>query len=157
MVLHVRHVDDLRELLGDHPDQVRPRVFLAEEVHLHVDVRIETEPGVRRFHAHAGRHELVVLRIEDLTAAPLVDDDVLRLDADGHQVAGDFRHDLRHRHRAGCARGIDLDADEVLGVEEARPAVARILVAGERRHSARNHRLYGRHVDLFRHLIDALG
>ena len=61
VVLHVRHVDDLRELLGDHPDQVRARVVLAEEVGLDVDVRVEAEPGVGRFDADAGGHELVVL------------------------------------------------------------------------------------------------
>ena len=46
VILHVRHVDNLRELLRDHPQEKRPRVFFPLECSLHVDVGIEAEPRV---------------------------------------------------------------------------------------------------------------
>ena len=73
------------------------------------------------------------------------------------QISRDLRHHVRHRHRAWRTRGVDLDADEILRVEETRPAVARVLVAGQRRHPARDHRLDGGHIHLFRDFVDDLG
>ncbi len=153
VVLHVRHVDDLGEGIADHPDQVGPGILFSEEIGLHVDVRIEAQPRARRFDTHAGGHELVVLRQQDLPASPFVDDDVVGSHADLDQVRHNLRHDLGHRHGARRTGRIHLDADEVLRIEEPRPAVPRILVPRQRRHAAGDHRLHGRHVDLFSGLV----
>ena len=157
MILHVRHVDDLRELLRDHPDQIRARILFAEEVHFDVDVGIVAKPGIGGLHADTGGHEFVVLRRQYLPAGALVDHDVGRLDSDRRQISRDLRDHVRHRHRARRTRRVDFDPDEILSVEEARPAVARVLVAGQRRHPARDHRLDGGHIHFFRDFVDDLG
>ena len=143
--------------LGHHAEQVRAGIVLAEEVGLDVNIRIEAQPRVGRFDANPLGDEAFVVRQQDLAAAAFVNDDVGGLHADRNQVVRDLRHHLRHRHRAGRAGAVDLDADEILRVEESRPAVARIFVAGQRGHAAGDHFLNGRDVDFFGGLIDALG
>src|SRR5215831_20289170 len=97
------------------------------------------------------------MRQQDLPSAALVDHDSRRLYSNGDEVPDDFRNDFGHRRRSRGAGAVDLDTDEILRIEEARPTVARIFVAGQSRHSPRDHGLDSGNIDLLSLFLDALG
>src|SRR5437016_922927 len=158
VVLHIGYVDDLGAPLGNHVRKVGARIFLAEEIHVHVRVRIVVDdrstPAFGGPDVHAGRDEPVVMHRIHLVLEALIDPDLLRLHAHESQVAHDLRHHFGSRHNARRTRAVYLDAHHVRGCEKARPAVARIFVTGERAHALRNHFTHCRDVYLLGIRID---
>src|SRR5437867_3559518 len=128
VVFHVGHVDDLGESLGHQPDKVRARVFLAEEIHLHVSARIVAEhAATRRFHGNnvdALRNMTLVMHALQLIQEALIDVDLFRLDSHDAEVTYDLAHYFRSRHDVGRARAVHFDTHYIIRTDEARPGIA---------------------------------
>src|SRR5262245_780419 len=154
VIFNVRYVDDLGQLLRDQPDHIRPRVVLAEEVRLDVDARVVAlivVPDVRAF----GREDVYafgdarrVINLIELILEPLVDVNLLRLDADLHQVTNGLRDYLARRDDPRAAAGVDLEADHVVRPEKAPPRINRLRFACQRAHPALHHFAHDFAVDL---------
>ena len=82
--------------------------------------------------------------------------DVRRLHADGDELRGNLPDDFWRRDDGRCADAVDLDADEVLGIEQARPAIADVLVTCERRHATGHHGFDRRRIHLLARCVDAI-
>src|SRR5262249_61932530 len=145
VIFHVRNVDDLGQLLRDQPDHIRPRVVLAEEVRLDVDARVVALiviPHVRAFSredVYAFGDARRVIDLIELILEPLVDVNLLRLDADRRQVANGLSDDLVRRDDPRAAAGVDLDGDRVFWSEKSPPRINRLRVAGHRARPALHH------------------
>src|SRR5262245_40438436 len=123
------------------------RVAVGDTVNFELRVAVPGRGGVPAALVHlALAHKCSVAGVDELVGVALEDDDVLRRYANLPEIANDFEEHLGVRDRAGDVSalpffpdGVDLDADDVVLLEEALPCLERMIGAGERTHPLVHH------------------
>ncbi len=87
--------------------------------------------GIQPAPVDAIGQDLVVTGVHELAAVPIVNEDIVGLDAGGLELLDHLQDDLERRMRVGLAVGHNLDADDVARLEEVLPAFDGLGGAGE--------------------------
>jgi len=80
---------------------------------------------------HSFGEVLAIVDIVKLILEPFKNVDLFWPDADFHQVADTLDDDLRCRDDPRSPAGVDLDADDIIGIEESLPGIDCSAFAGQ--------------------------